>query len=87
MNLEKKIIKKISNLIIQNNATNRTEIAVQLNKIESENIWLKIISEDIEYVHQGEKEWSWFYDKHKNDCFTEQKELDKTLTAVYKLFQ
>lgn len=52
MNLEKKIIKKISNLIIQNNATNRTEIAVQLNKIESENIWLKIISEDIEYVHQ-----------------------------------
>ena len=42
-------------------------IAVELSKIKKKDLLIQSIEEDIELVHQGEKSWEWFYNKHKLD--------------------
>jgi hypothetical protein len=46
---------------------NRTKIYDELTKIANKNKWCRIIEDDLERVTMGEKNWSWFYDRHKND--------------------
>jgi hypothetical protein len=58
-------IKEIFALITPDN--NRTKIYDELTKIENKNKWCRIIEDDLERVTMGEKNWKWFYDRHKND--------------------
>lgn len=58
---------KVLDLIRQNNRTNRTLIAEAIAGVKYPNEWIKAIADDLEKVHNGEKEWKWFYDLHCND--------------------
>lgn len=58
---------EILKLIEENNKLNRRILAEKLAKSDYTNNWTVKIAEDIEYVHNGEKTWDWFYNIHKND--------------------
>jgi len=74
-------------LIEQNDKSNRQKLAVLLAQSDQTNPWILNIAEDLEYVHNGEKTWEWFYDLHKNDrnTFTPYFE-DSFIQKVYDYF-
>lgn len=79
---------KILALIEQNEKTNRTKIAELIAQIECPSRWMKEISNDIEFVHNGEKSWEWFYTKHCNDRSTFHGVFaDRFIEEVYEYFQ
>lgn len=57
----------ILTLIEQNEKTNRTKIAELIAKTKYPSCWIKEISADIEFVHNGDQSWEWFYTKHCHD--------------------
>lgn len=83
---DEKIVKNIIQLIKDNNKTNRTLIAVELSKIKKKDLLIQSIEEDIELVHQGEKSWEWFYNKHKTDKYYSNYNIDKKLLECYEKF-
>jgi len=79
---------EILTLIEQNEKSNRTKIAELLAHIESPNRWIEEIRSDIEYVHNGEKSWEWFYAKHSHDRNTFHYTFsDDLIRDVYEYFQ
>lgn len=74
-------------LIEQNDKSNRQKLAELLAQSDQTNPWILNIAEDLEYVHNGEKKWEWFYDLHKNDrnTFTPYFE-DAFIKEVYDYF-
>ena len=76
----------IIQLINENKKTNRTLIAVELSKIKKKDLLIQSIEEDIELVHQGEKSWEWFYNKHKLDKYYSNYSIDKKLLECYEKF-
>ena len=50
---------------------NRTLLEEKLQQYENERInynsWIKELQKDLEFVHQGQKKWKWFYEKHVGD--------------------
>ena len=78
--------KPIIQLINENKKTNRTLIAVELSKIKKKDLLIQSIEEDIELVHQGEKSWEWFYNKHKLDKYYSNYSIDKKLLECYEKF-
>ena len=72
-------VNNIIQLINENKKTNRTLIAVELSKIKKKDLLIQSIEEDIELVHQGEKSWEWFYNKHKLDKYYSNCSIDKKL--------
>ena len=85
---EKEIAHNIIRLINENKPSNRTLIANELSKVNStKNQWFIQIDNDIEYVHQGEKTWEWFYLKHYNDMYIQEKPTDSFLQEVYDYFK
>ena len=71
-NLMKKAIdfqpnEEIIELIEENNKLNRTKIAEKIYQLNYQSPWIKQIANDLEYVHNNEKTWDWFYTKHCND--------------------
>lgn len=58
---------KVLELIEQNKRENRSVIAEYLGRMTHPNRWVQQIAADIEYVHNGERTWDWFYSKHGND--------------------
>ena len=65
--------KEILELINENN--NRTELHGVIQKYKAEysicfrnDKWFNDIDNELELISNGEKTWSWFYNKHKDDC-------------------
>ena len=79
-------VNNIIRLINENKKTNRTLIAVELSKIKKKDLLIQSIEEDIELVHQGEKSWEWFYNKHKLDKYYSNYSIDKKLLECYEKF-
>ena len=79
-------VNNIIQLINENKKTNRTLIAVELSKIKKKDLLIQSIEEDIELVHQGEKSWEWFYNKHKLDKYYSNYSIDKKLLECYEKF-
>ncbi len=79
-------VNNIIQLINENKKTNRTLIAVELIKIKKKDLLIQSIEEDIELVHQGEKSWEWFYNKHKLDKYYSNYSIDKKLLECYEKF-
>lgn len=79
---------KILNLIEENVATNRTLIAELLSAFDHTNSWINQIADDIELVHNGEKNWQWFYEKHYNDRNTLELQFENEfIREIYDYFQ
>ncbi len=79
-------VNNIIQLINENKKTNRTLIAVELSKTKKKDLLIQSIEEDIELVHQGEKSWEWFYNKHKLDKYYSNYSIDKKLLECYEKF-
>lgn len=79
-------VNNIIQLINENKKTNRTLIEVELSKIKKKDLLIQSIEEDIELVHQGEKSWEWFYNKHKLDMYYSNYSIDKKLLECYEKF-
>lgn len=79
-------IDRILDLIKGNDSTNRTLINNELDRIKSDDLYIKILEQDLELINQGEKKWSWFYEKHKNDKYQVQSTVSPTLVELYKIF-
>ncbi len=79
-------VNNIIQLINENKKTNRTLIAVELSKIKKKDLLIQSIEKDIELVHQGEKSWEWFYNKHKLDKYYSNYSIDKKLSECYEKF-
>ena len=78
---------EIMQLIEANDKLNRTRIAELLGRSDCSSKWISQISEDIEYVHYGEKTWDWFYNKHHNDRNTFTLQFDNSfIQEVYEYF-
>lgn len=79
---------EILTLIEQNNKLNRTKIAILLKRIVKPNRWTEEVADDLELVHNGVRNWEWFYDKHHNDRHTCQPYFSNSqLREVYEYFQ
>lgn len=85
---------RILELIEENERTNRTEIAQLLACIPHPSHWAKEIENDIEFVHNGEESWEWFYAKHGQDrntfratSFNSLLKEDSLIKEVYEYFQ
>ena len=86
--LQNKRIEDILVLIEQNRKENRGKIAEQLALLSSQNRWVQQIAADLEYVHNGEKTWDWFYSKHGNDRNTFMPHFSNDLfRSLYEYFQ
>ncbi len=86
--LQNKSEMHILELIEQNKKENRTAIAEQLPQITTPNNWTRQIANDIEFVHNGEQSWDWFYAKHGNDRNSFMLHLSGGLIQqVYEYFQ
>ena len=75
-------------LIAENKKENRSIIAERLARMPKLNRWATQIADDIERVHNGERTWNWFYDKHWNDASTFRLHFSKTVyRELYDYFQ
>ena len=79
-------IGRISDLIKGNDSTNRTLINNELDGIKSDDLYIRLLEQDLELLNQGEKKWSWFYEKHKNDNYQIQSTVSLKLVELYKIF-
>jgi len=86
--LQNKRDEKILELIEQNKKENRTLIAEHLARTTIRNLWVTQIADDIEFVHNGDRPWTWFYAKHCNDRSTFQIHFSGNFfRKVYEYFQ
>lgn len=86
--LQAKRNEEILALIEQNVRTNRTEIARLLGRSNSGNRWIEKVRDDIELVHNNERDWAWFYNRHKDDRNTFNAVFANGLIhEVYEYFQ
>jgi hypothetical protein len=75
-------------LIAENKKENRGAIAERLARMPKLNSWATKVAADIECVHNGERTWNWFYDKHWNDASTFKLHFSKTAYRdLYDYFQ
>ena len=67
---------------------NRSKIAELLAVCSLKNAWVEHVADDIEEVHQGRKDWEWFYKRHCDDRSTfELKFTDCFIKEVYEYFK
>lgn len=79
---------RILELIEENKRENRSAIAEYLGHMTVHNRWTQQIAEDIEYVHNGERTWDWFYTKHSNDRNTFKPHFSNDFfRSLYEYFQ
>lgn len=78
----------ILELIETNDKENRSKIAELLAVCSLKNAWVEYVADDIEEVHQGRKDWEWFYKRHCDDRSTfELKFTDCFIKEVYEYFK
>jgi len=81
-------VEEILLLIEENTNENRTKIAELLAVCSLKNAWVERVADDIEEVHQGRKDWEWFYKRHCDDRSTfELKFTDCFIKEVYEYFK
>lgn len=86
--LQNKRDEKILELIEQNKKENRGAIAECFGRMSHKNRWAQQIATDIEYVHNGEQTWDWFYSKHWNDRNTFKPHFSNNFfRSLYEYFQ
>ena len=79
---------EILELIEANDKENRSKIAELLAVCSLKNAWVEHVADDIEEVHQGRKDWEWFYKRHCDDRSTfELKFTDSFIKEVYEYFK
>lgn len=86
--LQNKRDEKVLELIEQNKRENRGLIAEYLARMPQRNCWAEQIAGDIEYVHDGEQSWDWFYAKHGSDRYAFKPHFSSEFfRKVYEYFQ
>lgn len=68
-NTEYEVFEEVKCLITKE--SNRTILEEKLQQYENSKIsynrWIKELQKDLEFVHQGQEKWEWFYEKHAQD--------------------